>query len=281
VTSPEFTLLLPVYGGNSPEQLVEAFESSVHGQSLRPTAVVVVVDGPLPVRLDAELARLVASSPVPVDLTRLPENRGLAVALNEGLAACRTELVARMDADDVSAPERFARQIPVIAERGLDVLGTGLAEFEGDVSNVVATRIPPTGSAEIRRAAAFRQPFNHPTVVYRKSAVLRAGGYPTDVGRFEDYVLFARMLVAGAAVDNLPEPLLYYRLEGGAYGRRGGWAQFRAELRLQRALRSVGLTTRTQRVRNTVVRAGYRLVPSRIRQALYRRAFARGERDAS
>jgi len=273
VTAREFTLLLPVYAGNSVAQLVEAFESSVDRQSLPPSAVVIVVDGPVPTELDHALDRLAEASPVPVSMIRLPRNAGLAMALNEGLEASRTELVARMDADDVSAPDRFERQIPVIADRGLDILGSGLAEFDGDVANVVATRVPPIGAEEIRRVATFRQPFHHPSVVYRRSAVLGVGGYPTDVGRFEDYVLFARMLVAGASVDNLREPLLFYRLDGGAYARRGGWDQFKAELRLQRELRRAGLTSRAQWFRNSLVRAAYRLVPTGIRMAAYRRVM--------
>lgn len=273
-----FTLLLPVYGGNSPEHLWEAFESSVHDQTRRPDEVVVTVDGPVSADLDRTLAQLVDESLVPVRIVRLPENRGLAAALNAGLAAISTDYVARMDADDLSRPERFERQMADVEARDLDILGTGLAEFAGVSRRVVATRTPPVGDA-IRRRAPYAQPFNHPTVVYRRSAVLEAGGYPTDVGRLEDYVLFARMLVAGARVDNLPEPLLLYRIDDGAYKRRGGWAQFRAELRLQQELRRVGLTSPLQHARNVVLRGSYRLAPTWLRSGAYR-AAATGWRRA-
>lgn len=274
-----FTLLLPVYAGNSPEQLREAFRSSVDEQTRRPDAVVMTIDGPVPPTLETVIADLVASSPVTPRIVRLPVNVGLASALNAGLEAIDTEYVARMDADDVCRPDRFERQLGVIEERDLDILGTGLAEFAGSPDAVVATRTPPLGD-EIRRRAPFAQPFNHPTVVYRRATVLAVGGYPTDVGRLEDYVLFARMLVAGARADNLPDPLLRYRIDDGAYARRGGWAQFRSELRLQRELRRVGLTSRPQYVRNVILRGSYRLAPTWLRRGGYR-AAATGWRRAS
>ncbi|MGN6324974.1 glycosyltransferase [Pseudolysinimonas sp.] len=274
-----FTLLLPVYAGNSPEQFREAFESSVGRQTRRPDAVVITIDGPLPASLEDTVVTAAAESPVVTRLVRLGQNRGLAAALNAGLAEIDTEYVARMDADDVCTPRRFELQLAAIEAADLDILGTGLAEFEGASERVVATRIPPVGD-QIRRRAPFAQPFNHPTVVYRRSVVLAAGGYPTDVGRLEDYVLFARMLVAGARADNLPEPLLRYRVDDGAYARRGGWAQFRSELLLQRELRRVGLTSRGQHLRNVVLRGSYRLAPTWLRRGGYRAAVTGWRRRA-
>ena len=167
-------------------------------------------------------------------------------------------------------PQRFDRQLRVIEAEGLDLLGTGLDEFIGEPSRVIATRMPPIGRKEIESTLPWRQPFHHPTVVYRVAAVRAAGGYPTDAGRIEDYLLFARMVAAGARVDNLPEGLVLYRADDGAYDRRGGWRMFRGELRLQRELRAAGLTTRAQYLRNVVLRGGYRLAPTFIRSRTYR-----------
>ncbi|GAB3397323.1 glycosyltransferase [Schumannella luteola] len=275
MTDGAFTLLLPVYGGNAVDQLAEAFRSSVHRQELKPDAVVLVEDGPLPGPLATLLDQLEADSPSPVTRVKLPENVGLAAALNAGLEVVTTEFVARMDSDDVSAPERFARQLPVMRERRLDVLGTGLVEFQGAIGKVVAVRTPPVGGDEIRRTIPFRQPFHHPSVVLRRSTLVEVGGYPTGVGRFEDYVLFARLVAAGAAVDNLPDLLLYYRADDGAYARRGGLDQLRSEIALQRELRRAGITSRAQRARNLLVRAPYRLIPPGTRAWLYRRFATR------
>jgi glycosyltransferase involved in cell wall biosynthesis len=274
VTPLEFSLLLPVYAGDRPEYLRAAFTSSVQEQTQRPSEVVVVVDGRIPDELRSMLDSLIAASPVPARTVELPENRGLAAALTEGLAACAHEVVARMDADDVSLPGRFERQAEAI-ERGLDLVGTGMFEFSTDNGAVLGRRVPPVGPARIAKYARFHDPFNHPTVMYRKAAVERAGGYE-DLGLMEDYWLFARMLHTGVRADNLPDPLLMYRVSDGAYARRGGVSQLKAELRLQRAFRRMGFTTRAQALRNLAVRGGYRLIPEPVRKVMYRRLIARG-----
>ncbi|MGN6783071.1 MAG: glycosyltransferase [Marmoricola sp.] len=267
-----FSLLMSTWAGDDPAQLREAFHSTVQEQTRRPDDVVLVVDGPVPAALDAAIAELSDKSPVPVRVLRLAKNQGLGPALDAGLRACRHEVVARMDTDDLSAPDRFARQLPLI-EDGADIVGSGLWEFGSDPTDVVGRRTPPTDPAEIRRVVRFRDPFNHPTVVYRRSAVVAAGGY-TDLPLLEDYLLFTRMVEAGAVPANLSDPLVSYRVGEGAYARRGGWALLRSELALQRRLRTLGLTSRTEYARNVAVRGGYRLVPERVRKVAYRRLLA-------
>jgi glycosyltransferase involved in cell wall biosynthesis len=164
---------------------------------------------------------------------RLSHNVGLAQALQCGLAACSFDVVARMDADDISLPHRFLAQLPVI-EDGADLVGAAILEFEGDGrADSGVLRVPPTETDEIARTARWRNPFNHPTVVYRRTAVLSAG----------------------------------------AYERKGGLRQLRSEIRLQRRLRSEGFTTLGQAARNVTVRGGYRLVPAAVRRHAYRRTF--------
>ncbi len=271
MTQP-FSLLLPVYAGDRGEHLRRAFDTSVTEQGLRPSEVVIVRDGPVGADLAGVLTELVELSPVPVRLVELEHNQGLSRALTEGLARCTHGIVARIDADDESLPDRFEQQLPVLLERELDMIGGGLIEFASDSGEQLGVRIPPHGE-EIAVAARFRDPFNHPTVVYRRAAVDRAGGYREETPLMEDYSLFARMIASGAKVDNLPKPVVRYRVDQGAYKRRGGLAQLRAELLLQRELRSIGFTTPAQAVRNVLVRGGYRLVPLWARRAVYRRWF--------
>jgi len=272
-----FSLLISTYAGDSPHFLRLAFESSVQQQSRRPDQVVLVQDGPVPDPLAETINHLAATSPVPVQLVALEHNAGLGPALDRGLEACVHEIVARMDADDVSRPDRFEKQLPLV-EAGADIVGSGLMEFGSSVDEVVGRRTPPVDPHEIRRVIRFRDPFNHPTIVYRKSAVLAAGGY-TDMALMEDYLLFTRMLEAGARPANVAEPLVYYRVGSGAYARRGGRELLRAELALQRRFRRLGITTRGEYLRNVAVRGGYRLVPERLRKIAYRWLIAnRGSR---
>ncbi|WP_432534856.1 glycosyltransferase [Kineococcus arenarius] len=275
---PPFSVLLPVWAADDAAQVHRAVRSVTADQELRPDEVVVVRDGPVPAELDELLAALArdGAAGVPVRLVPLERNVGLASALEAGLAACRHDVVARMDADDVSLPERFARQLPLLAA-GADLVGTGLWEIGADEDDVVGRRTPPTGE-RIAPYARFHDPFNHPTVVYRRSAVAAAGGY-RDLPLMEDYWLFARMIAAGARCENLPDPLVKYRVgadaAAGSYARRGGLRLWRSELRLQRHLRAEGFTTPAQAVRNVVVRGGYRFVPARVRTVAYRRLIAR------
>ena len=267
-----FTLLVSTWANDEPDYLREAVISSTTAQTRPPDEVVLVQDGPVPEPLATEIKHLVATLPMPVVHLELADNVGLGPALDAGLEASSHEIVARMDADDVSLPERFERQVALV-ERGADIVGSGLLEFGTSVDDVVGRRTPPTDPDEIRRVIRFRDPFNHPTVVYRRSAVLAAGGY-TDMALLEDYLLFTRMVEAGAAPANLAEPLVYYRVGAGAYARRGGTALLRSELRLQRRFRELGITTRTEFLRNVVVRGGYRLVPEPVRKVAYRRLLA-------
>jgi glycosyltransferase involved in cell wall biosynthesis len=263
-----FSLLMSVWQRDRPDHLRRAFASSVVEQQRPPDEVVLVQDGPVPAELAACLDDLAAGSPVPVQVVRLERNCGLGRALEAGLAACRHEVVARMDADDISCPDRFALQLPEI-EEGADLVGSALLEIGLSETDVVGRRTPPTSTEMITRSARLHDPINHPTVVYRRSAVAAAGGYE-HVPLLEDYWLFARMIHGGARVVNRPEPLVLYRVGEGAYRRRGGLALLRAELHLQRLFVRSGFTTRPQFVRNVAIRCTYRLVPAWVRRPVYR-----------
>lgn len=272
VAEAPFSVLLPVYAGDDADFFTRAITSVTSEQTLHPDELVVVVDGPVPARLAAVLDRLDAgelTGGVGVRIVALQRNAGLARALEAGLAACSHEIVARADADDISLPHRFARQVPLVAD-GLDLLGSAITEFETDETRAGMTRTLPTDADSIAAMARFRDPFNHPSVVYRRSAVAAAGGY-VHLDKMEDYWLFVRMIAGGARVANVTEPLVLYRVGAGAYGRRGGTAMLSSELRLQWLMLRSGFTAPAQAVRNAAVRGGYRFVPAAVRRAAYRR----------
>jgi glycosyltransferase involved in cell wall biosynthesis len=264
---PPFSVLLPVWAGDRVDLLRASFRSVVIDQSRRPDDVVIVRDGPVPADMDRCLEELRASSPVRVTLILLDTNLGLGPALDAGLSACAHDVVARMDADDIAMRHRFRTQIPLMTDA--DIVGAGLVEFSEDISHVVGRRIPPIGQHAIMLYARLHDPFNHPTVVYRRSAVLAAGGYG-DLPLMEDYWLFARMLANGARAANLTEPLVYYRVDVDAYRRRGGSRLLRSELELQRRMRDEALISGFEYARNVTIRGSYRLIPWWVRRGLYR-----------
>ncbi len=271
-----FSLLVSVYDGDHAGHLRRAFRSAVDDQTVPPDQVVIVQDGPVRDELAQCLAGLAAGSQVPVTLVTLERNLGLGPALDSGLAAAWHDVVARMDADDVAVPHRFEVQLPLM--RDADIVGAGLLEFVDDTDDIVGQRIPPTGPDRIQRYARLADPFNHPTVVYRRQAVLAAGGYG-DLPLMEDYALFARMLGSGARPVNVAEPLVYYRVGSTAFKRRGGTRLLRSELRLQREFRRHGFTSGPEYVRNVLLRGGYRLIPWWFRRAVYRPFAVRDARQ--
>jgi glycosyltransferase involved in cell wall biosynthesis len=266
-----FSLLVSVYDGDRPDYLRRALRSAVDDQTVRPDQVVIVRDGPVRDELAGSLDEFARHSPVPVTLIPLPRNSGLGPALDRGVAASWFDVIARMDADDVAMPHRFEVELPLIQEA--DIVGAGLLEFVEDTDRIVGQRTPPTDPLQIQRYARMHDPFNHPTVVYRRKAVLAAGGYG-DLPLMEDYALFARMLAGGARAINVAEPLVFYRVGAQAFKRRGGAELLRSELRLQREFRRRGFTSPVEYVRNVIVRGGYRLIPWWCRRAVYRPVVA-------
>ncbi|MDY5589238.1 MAG: glycosyltransferase, partial [Arcanobacterium sp.] len=263
---PPFSVLMSTYDGDNPDFLRSSLKSVGTAQQLKPDQIVLVQDGPVRPELAAVIEQAAVIAGQPVDVVPLEHNSGLAVALDRGLEHCTHEIVARADADDISLPTRFAVQIPLM--KHLDLLGSALTEFDQDPQHLGLTRALPTSAYAIRSIARLRDPFNHPTVVLRKTAVLAAGGY-SGGATMEDYWLFARMIHRGARVANVREPLVLYRVGAGAYKRRGGIAMARTELQLQRSLRSIGFTTMWQFLRNMAVRLPYRLLPAKARRVLY------------
>jgi hypothetical protein len=267
-----FSLLVSVYDGDRPGYVRRALRSAVGDQTVRPDQVVVVRDGQVRDELAQCLDDFRVASPVPVTFVPLRRGVGLGPALDRGLEASWFDVIARMDADDVAMPYRFEVEMPLIADA--DIVGSGLLEFVDDTDEIVGERVPPTDPGQIQRYARMHDPFNHPTVVYRRDAVLAAGGYG-DLPLMEDYALFARMLMSGARAVNVAEPLVFYRVGAQAFKRRGGTELLRSELRLQREFLRLGFTSPLLYMRNVMIRGGYRLIPWRLRRAVYRPLVAR------
>ena len=288
VTEPNhFSLLMSVYGGDSLTNLRRSVESNTVEQTLPPDQLVIVRDGPVPANIQNyldSLREVIQSAfaqqrpnicPPEICIVPLQQNRGLAHALNTGLAHCTYEIVARADSDDISLPARFSTMIPLFSpdvSESPDIVGSAIQELESDKSKPGQIRVLPEQGSKLLRYARKRSPLHHPSVVFRKSAILAVGGYPENIGRFEDYLLWERLILNGALLYNVPTPLVLYRVDSGAYRRRGGWTMFREELRLQRQFLHDGFTTTGQFLRNALVRAIYRLTPTVLRKFVYRLA---------
>jgi glycosyltransferase involved in cell wall biosynthesis len=147
--------------------------------------------------------------PVRTAVGQLPFN------LNVAIDRARGEYIARMDADDVCEPERFERQLQYLdANRDVDVLGSSYIHIDGSGRHVGNPRRLKLTHKQIDRSLPFESCMPHPTVMFRRTAVLSVGGYAYGLYA-EDWDLWLRMARRGLRFANLPEPLLQYRIHAG------------------------------------------------------------------
>lgn len=220
--SLKYSVLMSVYKKEKPEFLIESIESMLK-QTYSAEEILIVKDGPLTNQLDLILSNYKLSNPELFSIVELKDNLGLGLALNEGLKSCRNELVARMDTDDISLDNRCELQVEEFVKNPhLCIVGTWINEFFDYPSNVLTSRIVPVDHKDIMKFSRRRSPFNHPTVMYKKSAVLNSGGYK-NIMRKEDIDLFVRMLHHGCFAKNIPKSLLLYRSNKDSLKRRKTW----------------------------------------------------------
>ena len=268
-----FSVLLSLYIKESPDYLRSAL-SSVFEQTVKASEVVLVEDGPITEELSAVVDEF-SKSHEEMKVVKLAVNGGLGNALREGLAHCSYDLVARMDTDDISKPERFEKQLGVFKEHPeYDVVSGNLDEFIDDTSNVVSTRRVPQYHKEIVKYGRRRNPVNHPVVMFRKKAVLAAGGY-RDFPLFEDYYLWIRMMINGSLFYNIQEPLLFFRTTNDVFKRRGGFQYACNELVFQKEINRLGYTNKEVMLMNMFIRFGTRIVPNKWRSVFYKKCLRR------
>ena len=258
--------LMAVYSKESPDFLRQCL-ASLAAQTRLADEIVIVLDGPVGKSLEEAIASFRSS--LPIALVGLTANVGLGAALRIGLSQCQGKFVARMDSDDLSLPWRFEKQLDFLESHpAVDVVGGAIAEFEEDWSAPHSIRSLPASGKDLLCFAKTRNPLNHMTVMFRKDAVLAAGSYQSCKG-FEDYHLWARMLLNGSSLHNLADILVLARCGNGMLSRRGGFAYFMQEMKVQRRLLAMGFLNDFEFTRNVVVRGPLRLVPNAVRSLLY------------
>jgi len=229
----QYSVLMSVYISERPEFIDECLKS-LASQTLKADEIIIVEDGPL-----SEEVRTTIDGwerELPIKRLALTVNVGLGLALNKGLAICKNELVARMDTDDICSPNRFQLQVNrFLSDPNVDILGGTIAEFESNIHKIDNYRTVPTGK-EINRYIKYRNPINHMTVMFKKSAITSAGGY-LDLMFMEDYYLWIRCFKNGCQIDNLEDVLVYARTGNGMHSRRRGSTYIRSELALHKIRR--------------------------------------------
>lgn len=261
----KYSVLMSVYYKEKPEYLQQSIESILH-QTAPTDDFVLVCDGPLNPELDSVISKYTT-----LHVVRLKENGGLGRALNEGMKHCQHELIARMDSDDISRPDRCERELKVFADHPeVDIVSGTIEEFTTTPDEVYSRRVLPETSEAIVEFAKKRNPFNHPAVMYRKSAVEAAGGYK-DFYLLEDYFLWVRMIFRGSKGFNIQEPVLWMRAGSDLYKRRSGWQYVGSEKKLFSYMLHKGFISKGEYYRAVSGRTIGAMVPNWMRSVLYKR----------
>ena len=267
-----YSVLMSVYHKEKPEYLKQAI-ASIQAQTLPTDDFVLVCDGPLNDALDAVIAKKQQEMGKILNVVRLAKNGGLGNALNEGIKHCKNELVARMDSDDIAYQDRCEKQIAVFYKHPEVSICSGIVEEFTCTPDVVdAKRVPPEVHEEIVEFAKKRNPFNHPCVMYKKSAVEAVGSYQ-DFYLLEDYYLWLRMLMAGYQGYNIQESLLHMRAGSDMYLRRADWKYAKTQARLFKFMKSQGFIDEGQYIKSCVIRSGSALAPNWLRKLMFEKVL--------
>ncbi len=263
----KISVLLSLYSKENSEFFRQSFDSIID-QTLHPDEIVLVEDGPLTDEL-YKVIREYSTKYSNIKIIKLNKNGGVGNALREGLKHCTNELVARMDTDDIAKPDRFEKQVQFMEDHpDIDVCSSWIEEFVDSPNHVISIRKVPETSEENACFIKSRNPLNHPAVIFRKSAVEKAGGYK-HFPLFEDWYLWARMVSRGSKIANIQESLLCFRTSNDMYKRRGGWRYAITSFKFQLELHRLGIITIPQAMKSSTIRGIVYLMPNKIRKLIY------------
>lgn len=268
MSSEKFSVLLSTYAGDSARHLNDAIQSIYTLQTVRPDQIVLVLDGPVSQEMDLIINKWAIALNNVLLVIRLPENVGLAGALNVGLSSCRNEIVARMDSDDLSVPRRFELQLKfMLRNPQVDIASGAVVEYDHRMFSILSSRQLPLEHEELVRFAKLRSPLNHPAVIFRKSAIETLGGYP-NFRKAQDYALWTKAIVGGYRLGNVPEALVHMRAGEELFNRRG-WSYLLNELKLLKFQRKIGFLSNSEFLLSLFVRGVLRLAPNNFKKAVY------------
>ncbi len=266
----KFSVLMSIYGKEKPEYARECFESLLH-QTVPADEWVIVEDGKLTDELYALLEEYEGKYAGLIKRVPLETNRGLGLALREGVIACSNELIARMDTDDIAVKERFEKQLAIFAENpNLDICGSHIKEFIDSPDNLTAERKVPLTDEEIKKYQKRRDGVNHVTVMFKKSMVLKAGNYQHAL-LMEDTLLWVNMILAGATFANIDEYLVLVRTGKDMYKRRGGWSYYKKYKSGRKMVYQTGYISWWDYTYTLLVQFIVALIPNKLRAFIFKR----------
>lgn len=266
-----YTCLMSVYKNDDPAFLREALQS-MSSQTIPPNELLLIQDGPLTEELEDVIASTTEEfKDSSVKIIALPENKGLWYALQVGMKEAENELVLRMDSDDISVPNRAELQLEYMnSHPECDCCGSTVIEFEGTPENELSYVDLPENHEDIVKFSKMRDPIRHPTLLFKKSRVLRCGNYQ-DMPFFEDYDLILRMLQDNNVFYNIQSPLVKVRVNENFFKRRGDRDYLSHMMRFKFAALRRNNINALQFVASSLPHAVVCLLPNTVRRGVYKR----------
>lgn len=266
----KYSVLMSVYYKENPTWFRESIESILN-QTVKTNDFVLIEDGILTEELEKIVKKYEKEYPEIFNIVRLKENVGLGPALAIGVKECKNEFIARMDSDDISVPERCEKELFMFdKDNSLDMVGSNIIEFTENIKNVQAYRKLPELDSEIKKYMRRRNPFGHPSVMFKKSKVLEAGNFKSYY-LCEDYDMWIRMAKVNAKFYNIQDVLVYMRIGKDFYKRRGGIKYLKSILKFKREQYKNGFYS----FKDYVITAGTStvicLMPNFIRDIFYKK----------
>lgn len=266
-----FSVLISIYCKENPVYFEKSLASLVH-QTLVPDEIVLIKDGPLTEDLEKVLKEYVLHYPNLFKIIALPVNKGLGNALSIGILECSSELIARMDTDDICVLNRFEKQINFIDNNpGIDLVGSNVEEFNNHPGDLQRFRKMPEQGNELLKYSKYRSPVNHPSIMFRRQKVIDAGNYTSDILMMEDFSLFVRMLNMGCVFYNIQEVLLNFRVgvDLEVIKRRSGLIYFKNEWKFAKLALKIGHLNFYEWLFYIIFKLPLRLMPPQVIQFVY------------
>jgi len=266
----QFSVLMSIYYKEKAEYFDRCMQSIWDEQKIKPDEIVLVQDGKLTDELYEAIDEWKKKLNDIFKTIPLETNVGLGDALNIGLQNCKYDLVARMDTDDIALPQRFEKQLEIFKGNDIDVCSSWVSEFDSDENEIISYRKLPEKHDDIVKFGKKRNPLNHPAVMYKKRSVENVGNY-LKMMWFEDYYLWARMILSGAKFYNIQEPLVKMRAGYGQLERRSGYNYAISEIKFLKELYNQGFFNIKELIIGIAIRFTARVIPRFLVKKIYQK----------
>ena len=274
------SVLIPIYFKESQENIFKCLKSIMQ-QTVLPDEIVFALDDPSSDEIEHAIELYEQKVNIRFVKCYCPRGSGLGAVLKTGVESCSCEYVARMDVDDIALPSRLEIEKHFLDDnKHVDIVGSNIAEFEDNIDNVVAYRIVPETDEECKKMLRKRDPFNHMTVMFRRTSILNAGNYPSMMVSNEDYFLWVDCYVAGLTFANIQDVLVYAHAGAAMYERRGGKKAYTYVKKVIKHKREVRLIGAFEALRQRIINYIVLVIMTKKMRALFYTKFLRKSANA-